>query len=76
VHSILGLAVSILCIVGGATTFCFPGTVSHLQEDADTPPPQARREVRVAGGFLFLFGWAVLYSILTANGQPVEFIGV
>ena len=74
-HTALGLTISILCILGGAATFFFPQTVSHLQEDAETSPEQALREVRFGGGLLFLFGWALLYSILTANGQPAEFIG-
>jgi uncharacterized protein YjeT (DUF2065 family) len=75
-HSALGLVIAVLCILGGTIMLIFPQTVSHLQEDADTTPTQARRELRVGGAFLVLFGWALLYSILTWDGQPVEFIGV
>jgi hypothetical protein len=32
--------------------------------------------VRFGGCILFLFGWALLYAVLTAGGQPAEFIGV
>jgi len=75
-HDALGLCVSVLCILGGGTTLFFPQTVSHLQEDAETTPEEALRQVRFGGGFLFLFGWALLYAVLNANGQPAEFIGV
>jgi uncharacterized protein YjeT (DUF2065 family) len=75
-NTALGLAVSIVCILVGAATLFFPQMVSHLQEDTETTPEQALREVRFGGGFLFLFGWALLYAVLTANGQPAEFIGV
>ena len=74
-HDALGLCVSVACILMGAVMLFFPQAVSHLQEDADTTPEQAVRQVRFGGGFLFLFGWALLHAILTANGQPAEFIG-
>ncbi|HEY1380129.1 MAG TPA: hypothetical protein VGF55_25220 [Gemmataceae bacterium] len=75
-HTALGLAVAVLSILGGGTALFFPQAVSHLQEDADTTPEEAVRQVRFGGGFLFLFGWALLHAVLTANGQPAEFIGV
>jgi len=74
-HTAVGLCVAVFCILAGAVSLFFPQAVSHLQEDKDTSPEQAIREVRFGGGFLFLFGWALLYSVLTANGQPAEFIG-
>ena len=75
-HSALGLVIAILCILCGTVMVVFPQTISHLQEDADTTPEQARRELRFGGVFLVLFGWALLHAILTWDGQPVEFIGV
>ena len=72
----LWLCISVTCILVGAATLFFPQTVSHLQEDAETTPEEAVRQVRFGGGFLFLFGWALLHAVLNANGQPVEFIGV
>jgi uncharacterized protein YjeT (DUF2065 family) len=74
-HSALGLVVAVLCILIGAAMFFFPQTVSHLQEDAETTPEQALRQVRVGGGLLFLFGWGLLYSVVNAGGQPADFIG-
>jgi len=75
-HDSLGLCVSVACILMGAVMLFFPQAVSHLQEDADTSPEEAVRQVRFGGGFLFLFGWGLLYAIINAHGQPAEFIGV
>jgi hypothetical protein len=75
-HSPLALVVSVLCILFGAFSFSFPRTLSHFQEDAETSPGEAVWQIRIGGGFLFLFGCALLHSILTWDGQPVEFIGV
>jgi uncharacterized protein YjeT (DUF2065 family) len=75
-HSALGLAISVLCILSGAVTLVCPQTVSHLQENADTTPEQAVWQIRVGAVFMVLFGAALLYSICTWNGQAVEFIGV
>src|SRR5262245_43767892 len=70
-----GVAVAVLCILGGAASFLAPHTISPFQEDADTTPEQAVRQVRVGGIVLFVMGCALLYAVLTANG-PAEFIGV
>jgi uncharacterized protein YjeT (DUF2065 family) len=75
-HTAIGLCVSVLCILVGAVMLFFPQAVSHLQEDAETTPEEAVRQVRFGGGFLFLFGWGLLSAVLNANGQPPEFIGV
>jgi hypothetical protein len=49
-----------------------PGAVAPLQEDADTTPEQAVREVRTGGAVLLRFGGALLYVVVTAGGQPVD----
>jgi uncharacterized protein YjeT (DUF2065 family) len=72
----LWLIVSMACIAVGGYTLIWPKSVSHLQEDAETSPSQAIREVRIGGGFLLFFGLALLYSLLTWAGRPAEFIGV
>jgi hypothetical protein len=72
----LWLIVSIACIALGGYTLVWPQSVSHFQEDAETSPSQAIREVRIGGGFLLFFGLALLHALLTWNGQPAEFIGV
>jgi len=50
-------------------------TIAPFQEDADTTPEQAVRQVRVGGIVLVVMGCALLYAVLTAQG-PAEFIGV
>jgi uncharacterized protein YjeT (DUF2065 family) len=72
----LWLTVSIACIAAGGCTLLWPKSVSHFQEDAETSPSQAIREVRIGGGFLLFFGLALLYALLTWDGKPAEFIGV
>jgi hypothetical protein len=72
----LWLIVSIACIAVGGYTFIWPKSVSHFQEDAETSPSQAVWQVRFGSGFLFFFGLALLYGLLTWDGQPAEFIGV
>jgi uncharacterized protein YjeT (DUF2065 family) len=74
-NTALGIVVAVVGILGGAAAFTFPHTLSQFQEDADTPPDQAVRQLRVGGAVLFLFCCALLYAILTAKGPP-EFIGV
>jgi uncharacterized membrane protein len=72
----LWMVIGIDCLVVGGFTLIRPTSVSHFQEDAETSPSQAVNEVRIGGVFLVLFGLLLLYTLLTWNGQPAEFIGV
>ncbi len=72
---LVGFSIAIVCIIMGSVTAVRPTLVSKYQEDEETSPEAAIREVRIGAIFLLLFGAALLYSILFEKG-PGEFIGV
>jgi hypothetical protein len=66
-NNAFGLAIAVLCIVGGSTFCAFPQSVACFQEDEETTPAQAIRQLRVGGLALSLFGLALLYAIAGKN---------
>ncbi len=72
---LVGFSVALVCIITGAVTAIRPRLISKFQEDEETSPEAAIRQVRIGAIFLLLFGAALLYSVLFEKG-PVQFIGV
>jgi hypothetical protein len=70
-----GVSIAIICMIFGLVTAVRPTLISEYQEDAETSPERAVRLVRIGAILMFLFGAAMLYAVLTADGPP-EFIGV
>jgi hypothetical protein len=73
---IVGLGISIAAIMTGLLMIARPAVI--LRQDADymqdSFPIQARRNVRISGGVLFLLGLAGVYAILFEKG-PVDPVG-
>lgn len=65
-HPAVAVGIAILLIATGLAIAVRPRLVSQFQEDADTTPEQAVREVRIGGILMLVFGAAFLYSIMTA----------
>ncbi len=72
---LVGCSIAILMIITGSVTVVCPTLVSIFQEDDETSPEAAIREIRIGAIFMLLFGGVILYAILTAKGPP-EFMGV
>jgi hypothetical protein len=72
---LVGCSIAILMIITGSVTVVCPKLVSIFQEDDETSPEEAIRQIRIGAILLLLFGAAMLHAILTAKGPP-DFIGV
>ena len=73
--TVTGVSIAIIAMIFGSVTAVRPTWISEYQEDESTSPEQAVRQVRIGAIFMFLFGAAMLYAVLTADGPP-DFIGV
>ena len=73
----LRFCIPAIAIMFGVQMIVWPGWTIGAGGELmrNSTPARARREVRVAGVILILLGAALLYSILTHLGQPVDAIG-